>query len=78
MTQTNQSISPVEMNKDLVLSKCDYFVDVHLWPIKSILDPHFMKYSGIVISTCLSVVVIQSRPIYGISYIGRDFNDNNQ
>jgi len=27
------------MNKDLVLSKCNYFVDVQLWPIKDSLDP---------------------------------------
>lgn len=34
-----QSISPSEMTKELVVSKCDYFVDVQLWPQKSIINP---------------------------------------
>jgi len=34
-----QSISPAEMTKELVISKCDYFVDVQLWPPKSIINP---------------------------------------
>jgi len=35
-----QSISPAEMTKELVISKCDYFVDVQLWPIKSVINPN--------------------------------------
>ncbi len=40
MKQTQpQTISTAEMTKELVLSKCNYFVDVHVWPIKNSLNP---------------------------------------
>lgn len=27
------------VNQELVQAKCDYFVDVQLWPLKATLDP---------------------------------------
>lgn len=39
MTSKNHCISPVEINRDIVLSKCSYFVDVQLWPLQSALNP---------------------------------------
>jgi hypothetical protein len=35
----NSSIAPVKVAKDFVLAKCNYFVDVQLWPIHSHIDP---------------------------------------
>jgi hypothetical protein len=32
-------IKPVKVTKDFVLAKCNYFVDVQLWPIHSEMDP---------------------------------------
>lgn len=40
MTSANSpSIAPVRITKDFALAKCNYFVDVQLWPILSQLDP---------------------------------------
>ena len=32
-------ISPARVAKDFVLAKCDYFVDIQLWPIESRINP---------------------------------------
>lgn len=32
-------IRPVKVTKDFVLSKCNYFVDVQIWPIHSVMNP---------------------------------------
>jgi hypothetical protein len=32
-------MSASEMNRELVLSKCSFFVDVHLWPLRKNLNP---------------------------------------
>jgi len=32
-------IKPIKVTKDFVLAKCNYFVDVQLWPIHSVIDP---------------------------------------
>ncbi len=37
--QQTPSISPAEVNKQFVLTKCDYFIDVQLWPLHQVLDP---------------------------------------
>ena len=34
-----EPISPVRITKDFALAKCSYFVDVQLWPRRSIIDP---------------------------------------
>lgn len=36
----HQLMSPAEMTKELLHSKCDYFIDVQIWPIRSVLNPH--------------------------------------
>lgn len=36
---SNAPIAPVRITKDFALAKCNYFVDVQLWPILSQLDP---------------------------------------
>ncbi len=36
---SSPSISPAEMTKELVISKCNYFVDAQLWPTKVNLNP---------------------------------------
>ncbi|MBL7176053.1 MAG: hypothetical protein ISS66_09550 [Desulfobacteraceae bacterium] len=38
-SKVNNSISPTMVDKGLILSKCQYFVDVQLWPIQSVLNP---------------------------------------
>ncbi len=32
-------IAPAEVNQQFVLTKCDYFTDVQLWPLRATLDP---------------------------------------
>jgi len=39
ISKDNNSISPTMVDRGLILSKCEYFVDVQLWPIQSILNP---------------------------------------
>jgi hypothetical protein len=34
-----EPIAPVRITKDFALAKCSYFVDVQLWPRRSIIDP---------------------------------------
>lgn len=34
-----RTITTPEVNREFVLAKCDYFVDVQLWPIRNELDP---------------------------------------
>ena len=35
----NTPISPARVAKDYVLAKCDYFVDIQLWPIETRINP---------------------------------------
>lgn len=34
----HQLMSPAQMTKELLISKCDYFIDVQVWPKKTVLD----------------------------------------
>ena len=34
-----QSIEPAEVNEEWVLTKCDHFTDMHLWPTHTRIDP---------------------------------------
>jgi hypothetical protein len=35
----NSPITPVKVTPEFALAKCNYFVDVQLWPIHSLIDP---------------------------------------
>src|SRR5260221_7925138 len=39
MTQASPDASVQGINEAFVLGKCDYFVDVQLWPLRTELDP---------------------------------------
>jgi len=39
MNVKHQPISPAEMNKELLISKCNFFVEVHIWPLLNKLNP---------------------------------------
>lgn len=39
MAIVSSKIFTAEVNEQFVLSKCDYFTDVHIWPLHSKLDP---------------------------------------
>lgn len=38
-TLNSRPIAPAQVNRDFVLAKCNYFVNVQLWPLKSKINP---------------------------------------